>query len=458
MTEPLRILLVEDSPADAALETREIMRAHPDAQCVVTDSLVELERLLTEGEFDLVLSDYELQGFNALDNLEKARSIRPDIPFVVMSGNIGEERAVQLMRAGVTDFLMKDSISRLVSVVDRAVREARDRGNLLAAEDRLIDAGREWQRTFDSISDAILSLDKDGGIRRVNAAAPDLLGLDPSVVVGEHAREILLRLKPGSRLEDCAHLLNTLHVQFEWGPCGLDGRWFNVTCDAVMNGDGNPTGHVMVISDITQRKRAEQEQAALYRRLQRTMEGTVAIAINMVERRDPYTAGHQEGVATESVEIAKRLGLASSDVEAIRTAALLHDIGKISVPSEILVRTGPLGEIEWVMIRQHPEVGATILEEAAFDADICEIVLQHHERMDGSGYPQKLQGEAIRLEARIIAVADVVESMLSHRPYRAALTYEDTVEELRSGRGTRYDERVVDACLAMLEERHTVPS
>ena len=276
--------------------------------------------------------------------------------------------------------------------------------------------------------------------------------------MGVHAREVLLRLKPGSTLDDCGGLLDLAHVQFEWGPCEPDDRWFDVTCDAVTAEDGNTTGHVMVISDITQRKRAMQEQAALYGRLQRTMEGTVAIAINMVERRDPYTAGHQEGVARESVEIARRLGLSANTVETIRTAALLHDIGKVSVPSEILVRTGPLGEIEWVMIRQHSEVGAAILEEAAFDADVCEIVLQHHERMDGSGYPRGLVDDAIRLEARIIAVADVIESMLSHRPYRAALTLEDTIEELRSGRTTRYDERVVDVSLAMLEERSSEPS
>jgi putative nucleotidyltransferase with HDIG domain len=172
----------------------------------------------------------------------------------------------------------------------------------------------------------------------------------------------------------------------------------------------------------------------------------------MVEKRDPYTAGHQEGVAEVAVRISQQLGLAPERVELIRTAAVLHDIGKIAVPAEILVKPGKLDEYEWLIMQRHPQVGAEILEDAELGGPIADIVRQHHERLDGSGYPSGLLDDDICLEARIIAVADVTEAMLAHRPYRPALSREQTVAELTDGRVVRYDADVVDACLATLPD------
>ena len=169
--------------------------------------------------------------------------------------------------------------------------------------------------------------------------------------------------------------------------------------------------------------------------------------------KDPYTAGHQRRVAHLAATLAAELGLSLEMADAIRMAGLVHDIGKISVPSEILTRPSRLPLLEMSLTRNHVMAGYEILKGIDFEWPVAQIALQHHERMDGSGYPQGLSGSAILLEARIIAVADVVEAMSSHRPYRAALGKIEAVDDLSRNRALLYDAEVVDACLRLLTEK-----
>jgi putative nucleotidyltransferase with HDIG domain len=173
----------------------------------------------------------------------------------------------------------------------------------------------------------------------------------------------------------------------------------------------------------------------------------------IVESRDPYTAGHQKRVATLAQAIAKEMNLPAHQIEAIRLAGFIHDLGKISTPSEILTKPGRIAEIEFNLIKTHPQTGYEILKEIEFPFPIAQIVLQHHERMDGSGYPSGLSGEKILLEARILGVADVVEAMATHRPYRPSIGLDKALEEISYNRGTLYDSKVVDACLKVISEK-----
>jgi len=170
----------------------------------------------------------------------------------------------------------------------------------------------------------------------------------------------------------------------------------------------------------------------------------------VVEARDPYTQGHQERVARVAKLIAQEMGLPSDDVDAVEMAGLVHDIGKMCVPAEILSRPGGLSEVEIGLIRQHPESSYEILKDIAFPWPVAEITLQHHERMDGSGYPQGLTGEQTLLAARILAVSDVLEAMSSHRPYRPALGLDAAIEEL-SDNPSHYDPQVVASCIRLYE-------
>ena len=199
----------------------------------------------------------------------------------------------------------------------------------------------------------------------------------------------------------------------------------------------------------TRMHREELEQMVENRtvKLQEALDGIIQVVAHIVESRDPYTAGHQRRVAELACAIAQELEYSADRIKGIRMAGTIHDIGKISVPSEILSKPGRLSDMEFGLIKAHPQVGYDILKEIDFPWPVAEIAYQHHERMNGSGYPRGLQGDEILPEARIMAVADVVEAMASHRPYRAALGIEVALEEIEQNKSTSFDPDVVDACL-----------
>ncbi|GAH92910.1 unnamed protein product, partial [marine sediment metagenome] len=188
-------------------------------------------------------------------------------------------------------------------------------------------------------------------------------------------------------------------------------------------------------------------------RLKKTMNATIDTMSKIIEAKDPYTAGHQQRVSQLTTAIAKELNLSPDKVEGIRIASIIHDIGKISVPTEILSKTTTLSDIEFSLIKEHSQIGYDILKSIDFSYPVAEIVLQHHEKMNGSGYPRGLKGDEILLEAKIICVADVVEAMFSHRPYRPALGIDKALEEITQNRGVLYDPEVVDACLKLFKEK-----
>jgi len=205
--------------------------------------------------------------------------------------------------------------------------------------------------------------------------------------------------------------------------------------------------------DISERRLAEEELLRHAEQLRRTVEGAVLAMSHMVESRDPYTAGHERRVGELATAIGTEMGMAGEELDALRLAGTIHDIGKIAVPAEILSKPGLLSELEFSLIKAHPETGFEILADVDFGQPVAEMILQHHERLDGSGYPRGLKGEEIMAEARILAVADVVEAMSSHRPYRPALGMEAALAEVREHAGEQYDADVVAVCSRLFEEQ-----
>ncbi|MBN2462202.1 MAG: PAS domain S-box protein [Dehalococcoidia bacterium] len=208
-----------------------------------------------------------------------------------------------------------------------------------------------------------------------------------------------------------------------------------------------------VIHDITERRRTEEELRQSSERLQRAIEGTINAVALTTEFRDPYTAGHQHRVAKLACVIARELGLTEEQIEGVRVAGTLHDIGKIYVPAEILSRPGRLRKNEINLVRDHAQVGYDLLNKIEFPWPVAQIVFQHHERMDGSGYPLGISGGEILVEARIMGVADVVEAMASHRPYRPALSVEEALLEILQQKGVLYYPEVVDACISLFTKK-----
>jgi putative nucleotidyltransferase with HDIG domain len=202
-----------------------------------------------------------------------------------------------------------------------------------------------------------------------------------------------------------------------------------------------------------QGKKSAEELQRSYKKLRKIFEQTVNALASAVGKRDPYTTDHQRRVTVLACTIGKEMGLTDEQINGLRLAGMLHDIGKLAVPSEILSKPTRLSDAEFTIIKTHPRVASDILKAIEFPWPIADIVLEHHERIDGSGYPQGLSGANILLEARILSVADVVEAISSHRPYRPAYSLEYTLEEISKNKGVIYDADVVDVCLKLFREK-----
>jgi PAS domain S-box-containing protein len=216
---------------------------------------------------------------------------------------------------------------------------------------------------------------------------------------------------------------------------------------------GEIVGRVWSFRDVTERKQAEEERHQSYERLRKALGATVQAISMAVETKDPYTAGHQRRVADFARAIATEMGLSREQIEGLRIASVIHDIGKISIPAEILSKPTKLTDMEFCLIKTHVQCGYDILKDIEFNSPIARIVLEHHERMNGSGYPNKLIGKKLLIESRILAVADVVEAMASHRPYRPAIGINAAMDEVAINRGVLYDPEVVDVCKRLIFEK-----
>ena len=707
MSTKLKVLLVEDRAADAELVLHELRRAGYDP---------EWKRVETEPEFlaqigqdwDIILADYNLPEFSGLRALELLREREPDLPFILVSGTIGEDNAVANMKAGANDYIMKDRLARLGPAVGRELREARGRrerrhavralqeseerfrqladmlpqivfeadpqgtltfanryglkslgyslkdfeaglnltkmvapqdrenlrrrvGEILAgadAEAHEYELVRKSGKTFPVLIHATAIL-KDGalaGLRGIgiditerkrdeeehrkseerfkllfeyapdayylsdtkgtfidgNKAAEALSGYDKKELIGKNFLKLHM-LSPGQISKAAKLLLNyvvgkqtgpdefvmrrksgeTVNVEISSYPMKLDGKSVALgivrditerqrTQEALRNAEKNfrlsldesplgirivsaegetiyanraildffgyadlpelnqipikdrytpksyadfrerdrlrksgenapseyeisivrKTGGIRqlqvfrkeilwdgqkrfqsIYQDVTEHRKAEANLQETLLGLRKALGGIIQVLASVSEIRDPYTAGHQRRVADLARAIGQELGLPPDRVEGIRVAGLIHDIGKMSIPAEILSKPALLSKIEYALIQSHAQIGHDILSEIEFAWPIAKMILQHHERMDGSGYPQKLKGDDILLESRILAVSDVIEAIASHRPYRAALGMEAALREIENGRGVLYDPAVITACLRIFREK-----
>jgi PAS domain S-box-containing protein/putative nucleotidyltransferase with HDIG domain len=329
------------------------------------------------------------------------------------------------------------------------------------AEEKLTAAAREWRQTFDAMRDSVCVLDAEGFVQRCNRATTELAGVSYPDLVGRHCYEVFHGA--ADTIADCPLQRARRSGQAESTMLEQGGRWLWVSFQPTVDAQGNFTGGIHVVSDISELKRAEERLIESLSRLQAVSEEVIGAIAAIVEIRDPYTAGHQRRVSELAATIAAELGLDEDTIAGVRVAGMVHDVGKVTVPAEILTKPGRLSEIEFLLITAHAEAGYEILRTIQFPWPVAELARQHHERLDGSGYPRGLTGDDILLEARILAVADVVEAMASDRPYRAALGLEAALAEIESGSGQLFDTAAVDACVRVfaggeftLEERPRV--
>jgi len=282
-----------------------------------------------------------------------------------------------------------------------------------------------------------LRITKDGMLVSINPSGKILLP-DWHLVEGQAVPPLLKKAVSQSIKEGKPQLLDLVHGK----------RVYSFFISPVAD-----SGYTNIYGrDITEQKQNQIELLNSVNKLRRTMEGSIETIALIVEARDPYTSGHQKRVAEISVAIAKDLGLTENQIQGIYMTSLIHDLGKIQVPAEILSKPGKLTKLEFDMIKTHPKVGFDLLKRIEFPWPLAQIIYQHHERMNGSGYPRKLKGDKILLEARIIGIADVIEAMSSHRPYRPALGINAALDEIEKHKGTLYDTTIVASFMKVIKK------
>ena len=325
------------------------------------------------------------------------------------------------------------------------------------AEEDVVKAKQLYENLVGNAGDAILSTTAEGVVTSWNRGAERLYGFTEDEALGKDVRDLIA---PEDRPEEVTHLINRAAagqaaVRAEIVRLRKDRSLaeVEVTNSPIRDSHGNVIGVSGIHKDISERKRAEEEAKRTVEKLRKALGGTIRAIALTVESRDPYTAGHQKRTTNLARAIANEMGLSKEQIDAIRMAGVVHDLGKIAVPAELLSKPTRLSEIEFALIKSHAEVGHTILKAIEFPWPIEQIVAQHHERMDGSGYPSGLSGEEITIEARVLAVADVVEAIISHRPYRPARGIDEALEEISRNRGIIYDPQVVDACVGLFTEK-----
>lgn len=361
--------------------------------------------------------------------------------------------------ANIFDEAELDLLREMADDLSFGIHTLRSRMKREQAEVALRQTEERYEELYEGAPNAYFSVAAaDNRVVQFNQALGTLLGYSRTALDGidiydlyaegedglDRLKQIRDNLRKGEGVRD--EELQMQHVS---------GRpvWVSLTVDPVMDAQGKLVECRSMVIDISERKRVEEERTHFAEQLQRSLLQAIRAIALTIEKRDPYTAGHQERVADLAVRIGQKLGLEKKELEGIRLGALIHDIGKISIPAEILSRPGQLEPELYNIIKTHPRSGYEIISGIEFPWPLAEIVLQHHERLDGSGYPQGLKNGEILFAARILIVADVVEAMASHRPYRAALGLESALEEIRRGRDQQYDAAVVDACLKVFADR-----
>lgn len=443
-----KILLIEDNPADARLIKESLAETNGEAfDFKYADRLSDGLKKISEEDFDVVLLDLGLPDSTGLETITSFSKKNKDIPLIVFTGTDDLDTAIEALDIGAQDYLVKGQFDS--ASLPRSIRYAIERKKI---EVELKKSESKYRLLFENSIDGIYITTIEGKYVDANTALVKMLGYKnkDELLSIDIKKELYVSKneRPGP---------DKRNRVFETRLKKKDGTRVYVEISSnVIYKDGKPKHYQGIIRDITDRKQAEKEIKENLSKIKRTFEQTITALGNLIEVKDPYTSGHQKKVAAISIAIAKDLGLTDEAIEAIRLASLIHDIGKISIPTSILSKPGKLTDIERAMIEIHSQTGYDIVKEIDFPYPIAKIILQHHERLNGSGYPSGLKGDDIMLEAKIIAVVDVFEAMSSHRPYRAARSMEDARDELINNKGTLYDPDVVDCIINYIDSYYKI--
>lgn len=454
---------------------------------------------LREGSFDLIVSDILMPVMDGFQFCRECKT-KPEwarIPFIFYTATFTEKKDEEFtMSLGADRFVVKpQEPERFLKIIKEVLELSQSRikpasrssspeettylpmyservvhklekkvADLARINLALRESEKKYRLLAENVEDVIFVLDMNLNYVYISPSVKTLRGYEPEEVLSQPASGTLTPASwdlAAKTLADAVALEATGqgHLQrsqtLELEVLHKDGRtvWTEMKLSFIRDKNNKPLDILGVTRDITERKQSEEKLKDTLESLRKAVNTTIQVMVAAVEIRDPYTAGHQLRVANIASAIAAEMELSREKIEGISMAGSIHDIGKLSIPADILSKPGRLTDIEYSLVKEHSRKGYEILKDVESPWPLAQIVYQHHERMDGSGYPKNLKGDEILLEARIMAVADVVESMASHRPYRAALGIEVALAEIEKNKGNFYDDAVADACLRLFREK-----
>jgi len=447
MNNRISILHIDDSLMDIELIRDVLEKERTDFTVQAVRNQHDFELSMRKKDYDIVLTDFNILGFDALGILKIVQEYNSDLPVIVVTGTGSEEIAVEAMKRGAADYVIKHPSH--IQKLPQTIHAVLERKRLLTEHRKDEELLRLARFSIDNARDAIYWTDGESRFADVNETACRVL---------EYTREELLQMCVGDIDPNFPPSTWPLHweelkrlgsIVIETRHRRKSGESFPVELSLNYFTYHDREWNFASARDITDRKKTEEHLNRSVDALRKATGGIIDVVAHAVDIRDPYTSGHQKRVAGLAGAIAEEMGLPPERIEGIRIAGTIHDLGKISIPAEILSMPRKLTNVEFNLVKEHSRIGYDIIKDIEFPWPIARIILQHHERMDGSGYPGNLKGEDSLVEARIIAVADVVESMASHRPYRPALGIDAALAEIENNKGTLYDADAVDACLKL---------
>ena len=468
----IKILAIDDNRDNLTIVNALIMEAFPKAIVLTAFSGQKGLEVAEKEEPDVILLDIimpEMDGFETCRKIKANKKIS-DIPVVFVTAIKSDKASrIKALESGADAFLTKPideseltaQIRAMVKISEANIEKKNDRERLavmLEEKSReLVKSEAKYRQIAENVTDVISTIDLDMRTTYISPSVEKMLGESPE----DHMKKTFgEKLTPASLKTVNEIFLEELEKEkdfmsdksrsrvIELEHYRADGSiiWVSMNTSYLRDESGKIVGFLGVGRDITEIKKTENE---LEKRLLQSVNAISKIG----ELRDVYTAGHQKKVAELSCAIGREMGLTNEKIRNLSFGSLLHDVGKFFVPSEILNKPGKMTDLEYQIIQTHVEESYNVVKEINFPKEIHTMVYQHHERLDGSGYPQGISGDAIILESRILAVADVVEAMTSHRPYRAALGIDAALKEILLHRGTKYDAEVVDICAKLFKEK-----
>jgi len=454
---PINILLIEDEDPHAELIQRAFEGQDGQIQIRRAKSLAEARTKIKVQEPSLIIADWRLPDGESMELLPSQHDLLA-IPIILMTSYGNERIAVEALRSGALDYVVNspESMLDMPHLAERALEQWAARTERIHMQEALRESEAQFRLLAENASDMIARLTTGGQVLYISPACKTVLGYDPEELTGMHIfdlihekdRRLIQRLfRDGNYSATHTVAYQALHH---------DGRfiWLESSGRAVLDPQTNFILEIQTASrDITERKKNEKDLQEAHNNLQEAYDRTIEGWVRALDLRDRETEGHTQRVTEITVKVAEAVGFPTEELIHIRRGALLHDMGKMAIPDEILQKPGPLNEIEWTKMQQHPQYAYDMLHPIEYLRPALVIPFCHHERWDGSGYPRKLKGEEIPLAARLFSIIDAWDALCSDRPYRKKLPHVEVIQYLREKSGILFDAGLVDLFLNIMEEQ-----